>query len=264
MLREIRHYTGVYLRFMSTCFAAASTYRLHFMLLIIMDQLFYLSMLGSVDFLYNNVPKIGDWGRDRFMFFVAFSLAIDHLHMSFISESFWEFSYDIRTGKLDFILLRPLNTLFSVFARQIRPATLVNFVTPWGVLIYFGLRLSLDVWAWVSMFPLVILGLLLLTSIEILLSMLMFWTVESMGINFLRIQLQTISRWPDFIYQGFAKRFFTLVMPVLLIGSAPVYFLLDHSRWAGLIAMGAALLMSWLLIAFFWRLGLKAYESASS
>ena len=264
MIHTLKHYWGVYTRFLSTCFAAASTYRLHFALLIIMDQLFYLSMLGSVDFLYNHVTKIGAWNRDDFMFFIAFILAVDHLHMSFVSESFWEFAFDIRTGKLDFVLLRPLNTLFSVFARQIRPATLINFVTPWGFLIYFGKRLNLDAVGWVTLVPMVLFSLVLLTSIEILVSMLMFWTVEAMGINFLRIQIQSVSRWPEFIYRGFANRLFTIVLPILLVASAPVYFLLDHGRWVWVASAFGALLTIWVLIGVFWRMGLRAYESASS
>ena len=264
MWAKIRHYSGVYGRFLSTCFAAASSYRLHFVLLIVMDQLFYLSMLGSVDFIYQHVEKIGSWNRDAFMFFIGFMLAVDHLHMSFVSESFWDFSFDIRTGKLDFILLRPLNTLFNIFARQIRPASLVNVFTPWAVMIYFGSRLGLDQIAWVTLLPLVILSLILLSSLEILLSMLMFWTVESMGINFLRIQLQAISRWPEFIYQGFARRFFTLVIPILLVGSAPVNFLLDHGQWREVAFMGVALILCWAVTGLAWRAGLRAYESASS
>jgi ABC-2 type transport system permease protein len=264
MMRRLRQYLAVYGKFLSTCFAAASTYRLHFVLLIVMDQLFYFSLLGSVDFIFDQVPVIGPWSRDHFMFFIAFMLAVDHLHMTFVSESFWEFSYDLRTGRLDFILLRPLNTLFTIFARLIRPATMVNVVTPWAFLIHFGLALDLQASAWFFLLPLVVLALLLLTSIEILLSMLMFWTVESFGINFLRMQLQTVSRWPDFIYPTWSKRIFTLVIPILLVGSAPVRFLFDPTQWIGVMAMLVALGVTWILIAFVWRLGLRSYESASS
>lgn len=264
MLRRLRIYSAVYRMFISNCFAAASSFRLHFVLLIVMDQLFYLSMLGSVDFIFDHVETIGAWRREQFMFFVAFMLAVDHLHMTFVSESFWDFSFDLRTGRLDFILLRPLNTLFSIFARLVRPATMVNFFIPWGLLIYFGQQLALPALSWILLAPLVLLALFLLTAIEILFSMLMFWTIEAYGINFLRMQLQAIARWPDFIYQGFAKRFFTLFVPILLVGSAPVRFLLDHGQWQGLVGMLLALGIVSLLIGWVWRLGLRSYESASS
>lgn len=250
--------------FVSNCFAAASSFRLHFILLIVMDQIFYFSLLASVDFIFDHVSRIGPWARPEFMFFISFMLAVDHLHMTFVSESFWDFSFDLRTGRLDFILLRPLNTLFSVFARQIRPASLVNIVTPWSCLIYFGGQLDLFWYAWLFLPFLVLLALVLLTSIEILICMLMFWTVEAFGINFLRMQLQQLSRWPDFIYQDFPRRLFTFAVPILLVGSSPVRFLLDPHDWRGLAWMVLGLLALWLLIGLAWRKGLRSYESASS
>ena len=264
MLHTLRRYLGVYRMFCANCFAAASTYRLHFVLLIVMDQLFYFSLLGSVDFIFDHVARIGSWDRAHFMFFIAFMLAIDHLHMTFVSESFWDFSFDLRTGRLDFILLRPLNTLFSIFARMVRPATMINFFVPWGFLIHFGRAIDLSLLSWLALLPLVVLALLLLTAIEICFSMLMFWTIEAYGINFLRMQLQQIARWPEFVYQGLARRFFTLVIPVLLVGSAPVHFLFDHSQWPGLVWMVLGLGLVSGLIAWVWRLGLRSYESASS
>ncbi len=264
MWKRMKVYASVYLRFLSTCFAAASTYRLHFVLLLIMDQLFYFTMLGSVDFIFDHVPRIGSWGRPEFMFFIAYMLAVDHLHMTFVSESFWEFAFDIRTGRLDFILLRPLNTLFTLFARQIRPGTLLNGVTPWTVLWYYGHQLQLASWSWICLPFLVVLSLFLLTALEILLSMLMFWTIESYGINFLRMQLQGISRWPDFVYQGWARRIFAWILPVLLVGTAPVRFLLDAGEYAGIVNMLLCLVLTCLAIAWAWRKALRAYESASS
>jgi ABC-2 type transport system permease protein len=264
-MRALVRYWGVYREFLANAFAEASSYRLHFVLLIIMDQLFYFSSLGSVSFIFDHVDAIGPWGRDEFMFFTAFMLAVDHLHMTFISESFWNFSFDLRTGRLDFVLLRPLNTIFSIFFRYIRPATMINFVTPWAFLIHFGSAVDLGVGQWVSLPFLVVASLVFLVSVEILISMLMFWTVEAFGINFLRMQLQNISRWPDFVYRGVARRFFTLVIPVLLVGSAPVKAILNPEEDAsGLLWMLLGLLLIWVAIRFVWKLGLKSYESASS
>jgi ABC-2 type transport system permease protein len=264
-MRWLVRYLGVYKEFLGNAFAEASSYRMHFILLILMDQLFYFTTLGSVAFIFDHVSVIGPWGRNEFMFFTAFMLAVDHLHMTFVSESFWNFSFDLRTGRLDFVLLRPLNTLFSIFFRYIRPATMINFVTPWAFLIHFGSAVDLGLWQWASLPFLVVFSLIFLASVEILISMLMFWTVEAFGINFLRMQLQNISRWPDFVYRGAARRFFTLVIPVLLVGSTPVKAILtpaDHA-W-DLLGMVGMLLVIWAGIRFFWRLGLKSYESASS
>jgi len=264
VMGRLSQYWGLYRMFVSNCFAEALTYRLHFVLLMAMDILFYLSVLGSVDFLFAHLDRIGPWGRTDFMFFMAFMLAVEHLHMTFVSENFWNFSYDIRMGQLDFILLKPVGALFVVFFRSMRPATLLNAVFPWYWLIHFGSQLDLGWGQWALLPVLVLLALALQASIEICMSLSMFWIVESMGVNFLRMQLQQLSRWPDFVYRYFAQKFFSLVVPVLLIGSAPVQFLRDARQWQGMAWLLGLMGVLWVLIGYFWRKGLRAYESASS
>jgi len=258
------HYGRVYREFIHTSFAEAMTYRTHFVLLIFMDLFFYFTTLASVSFIFDHVDKIGAWEREEFLFFISIMLAINHLHMTFISESFWRLSVDIRKGDLDFILIKPLGTLFSVFFRFIRPASLLILPVPWGLIIYFGRLIQLEPLSWVLLPFLVLLGLILLVSLEILISTSMFWIIEGWGINFLRMQMQELSRWPDFVFQTLARRVLTLVFPILLIGSAPARFLLDNQDFLPLIGMLVAILISWVLIRFFWKLGLGAYESASS
>lgn len=264
LLRTLKQHAGIYSLFVKNCFAEAMSYRLHFVLLVVMDILFYLSVIGTVEFLFLHLDQIGSWNRTDFLFFMAFMLAVQHLHMTFVSENFWRFAEDVRMGQLDFILLKPANSLFVSFFRTIRPGTLLNGFFPWGYLIYFGLQLQLAWWQWLILPVLVLFGLTLMVAVEILMSLSMFYTVESMGVNFLRMQLQQVSRWPDLVYQTAARRLFTFLIPVLLIGSAPVHFLKDPSQWQGLVKMLVAIIVCSLLIAWGWRRGLRAYESASS
>jgi ABC-2 type transport system permease protein len=264
MLSVLKKYGGIYSEFIATSIAEATTYRVQFVLLIFMDLFFYASSYFSVDFIFAHVDTLGGWNRDHFLFFVSFALVVDHIHMTFISENFWNFAYEIRTGKLDFILLKPANTIFVIFFRLIRAASFCNIFVPWALLIYHGMRIGLSPLAWASVPLGVGLALSLQVCLEIIISMAMFWTIESYGINFLRMQLQQLSRWPDFIYRTTARRIFTFAVPLLLIGSAPVRFLFDQSDVSLLFLLLAFLPITWICIAYLWRLGLRHYESASS
>lgn len=260
----IRQYWEVYKSFLATCFAEAAQFRLNFILIILVDVVFYLTALGTVDIMYDHVARIGAWGRYDFLFFVAFMMTVDHLHMTFISEGFWGFGEDVKTGKLDFLLLKPLGIVFSVFFRYIRPSTLSIIWVPWGILIYYGIKVGLTPVAWVLLPLWVLAATALLVSIEILISLATFWVVDAMGVTMLRVQLQQVSRWPDFVYRYGARKFFTFVLPILLVGSLPVQFLLAPHRWELAIAMGAALTILIALIRWVLSRGLRRYESASS
>lgn len=264
MIKHIRHYWGIYKHFIATNIAEASSYRAHFVLLIFMDLLFYFSTFASIDFIFNHVTAVGLWSRPEFMFFVAFLLTVDHIHMSLVSENFWMFSAAIRLGTLDFDLLKPVSLFFISFFRHIRSASLINTVIIWPTLVYFGVEAGLTAWQWVMLPLLILLALTLFVSLDVLMCALMFWIVESMGINFLRIQIQQVARWPDFIYRGIIRRFFLFFFPVLLIGNAPVRFLFNWNDWTYLAGLGAAILICWMLIRVAFKVGLHRYESASS
>lgn len=263
-MNAIKTYFNVYKGFVASCFAEGMTYRFHFVMLIAMDIFFYIVSLMSIDFIFNHVGRIGIWNREEFMFYVAFMLALDQLHMTFISENFWALADQIRRGQMDYTLLKPLSTLFTTFFRYIRPASLFNIFVTVPMLIYYGIQADLPALSWAFLPVLLLLALTLLVSTEILISCSMFWVVEGYGINFLRIQFQTISRWPDFIYSPWPRRFLTFFVPVLLIGNAPVRFMFDNDDYWPFIYMVIAIGIIWLLIGHFWNKGIRNYESASS
>lgn len=263
-MKTIKHYWDVYKGFISTSFTEAMSFRLHFVLLIIMDLFFYFSVLATVSFIFDHVETIGPWNRPQLMFFMAFMLVIDHLHMTLISESFWVLSRDLKTGGLDYIILKPVNTIFNVFFRYIRPASLCNIAVTWGLLIYYGRQLELGYQAWILIPPLALLSFALLAVVEFIIATLMFWVTEGLGINFLRMQMQQLARWPDYIFSQLARRVLTIGFPILLIGSAPVHFLFDFQRWPYLVGMLASLVVMIGVLSFVWKKGLQRYESASS
>lgn len=260
----MNHYLSVYRKFVSTAFTQASSFRVSFFLIIIMDLFFYFSTLASVTFIYDHVEYIGIWQKPQLMFFISFMLTLDWLHMTLFSESFWMMGEHIRTGSLDFILLRPIHSIFSVFFRHFRPATMLNGAVAIFFLVKYGVALNLSPLSWILTPFLMILGLTLLVIMEIIISVAMFWIVEGLGINFLRMQMQQLSRWPDFIYAALTRKVLTIILPVLLIGSGPVRFLYDHGDFKLLIGLMIAIIVSWKVMLILWNFGLKKYDSASS
>lgn len=263
-LARARHYLLVYREFVATSLAEATSYRTHFVLLIAMQLGFYATSLASVDFLCDHVASVGIWNREQFLFFVAYMLAVDELHMAFISESFWVLGDSIRRGQLDYDLLRPLPFHFVVFFRHVRPASLLLLPVSWAMLGWYGWKAALPVHAWALLPFLLLLSFALVVAFEVLVAAAMFWTVEGTGINFLRMQFQTLSRWPDFIYAPGPRRLFTFVLPILLVGNAPVRFLFDPRDTALLAFMVPALAGLVLANRLAWGAALARYDSASS
>lgn len=259
-----RHYGGVYRQFLATSVTQATSFRAHFVLLLVMELIFYATTLASIDILYDHVSHVGVWNREQFLFFVSYMLALDQLHMTFVSEGFWRLSLKIRQGDLDFDLLKPLSLFFTVFFRYVRAGTFLLLPVTWALVAWYGVAAGLPGWAWLALPPLLLLSFALLVALEVLLATAMFVTVDGTGINFLRMQFQTLSRWPDFVYSPWPRRVFTFLVPVLAIGNAPVRFLFDPRDSLLLLALVPMLGIVLAANAWLWRRALDGYSSASS
>ena len=260
----ISHYLSVYMSFASTSFAKAMDFRLNFILLIILDICFYSTTLASVDILYDHVTTIGPWKRDQLMFFLSFMLFIDYLHMSLVSESFWQLSFKVRTGELDFEILKPISILFSVFFRYVRPSGVPLFFVTSSILIYHGLKVELSLFNWIILPILIFLSFTLRIILEFAIATVTFWMVETISINFVRMQLQSLGRWPDFVYSSYPKRIFTTIFPILMVGSAPAHFLLEGNSFRYIFYLLACIVIFSFVLKYFWKKGLDQYDSASS
>ena len=115
MISRIRHYLVVYYGLFSNCFSQALSFRVNFLLMFAVDLAFYFSSYASVSIIFDHVDTIGMWNREQFLFFISFVIAVDQLSMTFFAMSFWELSRDLKLGKLDFLLLKPIGLLFPIF-----------------------------------------------------------------------------------------------------------------------------------------------------
>jgi ABC-2 type transport system permease protein len=229
-----------------------------------MDLFFYIASLSTVDMIYGHVQHIGEWNRDQFLFFISFMLIIDQLHMVVVSENFWELSEKIRTGQMDFVLLKPLHSIFNSFFRGVRISSMLNAPVVWSFLIYFGIKANLTLLAWIFLPLTILLSFIVLILLEFILSTSMFWTVGGVGINFLRMQMQSVSRWPDYVYSKWPRRILIFLIPILMVGNPAVKFLLNPTQWQHLIGLLTAIVLLSLVLLKLWNKAIKQYDSASS
>lgn len=261
---QIKHYFQVYLKVLSVNASKSMSFRANFFLFFFIDFCFYFTNLFVQDFIFNQTQAIGIWDRNHFLFFTSFFLMLDWFHTFFIGHSFWMLSRNIRQGDMDYILLRPLHPIFSTFFTHVRFDSFLNFFLAIGIFIYFGLKVELSFWQWFATPFLIIMACTLWFSIEMTFATLMFWAEETTGINFMRMQMQQISRWPDFVYLPVYRHLFIFVVPLLLIFSGPVHLLYHDESWAlGFLLFFMAIFWCFILVKF-WNFSMRRYESASS
>ncbi|HEX9045419.1 MAG TPA: ABC-2 family transporter protein, partial [Verrucomicrobiae bacterium] len=192
---------------------------------------------------------------------------IQQLYQAFFLTNCTNLSELVRTGRMDFLLLLPVNTRFLVSLRVVDLGAFVNAVFAVCVMAFAAAKLHLHPTAaqFLGFGALCVAGIFVHYSLMFILATVCFWTVRAQGIVWGYYNLFNIARMPDEAFKGAFKAVFTFALPVLLVSNVPVRVLADKmtqtSSW--LLLLGVGLL--WALVSeMFWQFSVRRYTSASS
>src|SRR4029453_7926446 len=93
---------------------------------VMMNIAFYLLIFSYTTQIGAGGPEGAAWDKFQFFVFIATSMLINSIVQLFFMTNADEFSELIRTGGLDFALLKPIDTQFLISLRRIEWASLAN------------------------------------------------------------------------------------------------------------------------------------------
>jgi ABC-2 type transport system permease protein len=260
-------YSQVYLALWRNSIVREMQFKTNFMLWIVVELLWFALQLTFVAVIYQHTDRIGDWSKWQVVILIGTSHFIQQWFIAIFFNNVTQLSEYIRTGKLDFMLLLPINTRFLVSFRQVDLGGFINAASALVVIGYACAQLQL------APSPAQLLGFFLLAacsvvihySLMLMLACSSFWTVRAQGVVWGYYNLFNIARLPDAAFHGMFRVVFTFVLPMLLVANIPAKLLAEKlgSIWELLllILMSAA---AFLLSELLWRFSLRHYTSASS
>jgi ABC-2 type transport system permease protein len=275
------NYWAVFATFARNSLVRDMTFRANFFFECISSVSWTLMNLGLYAIVFRFTPSIGPasgWGQWQFFAFLATTWIVHSLVETLFMSNAEQFSEHIRTGSLDFILLKPIDPQFLVSFQRIDWSGLANLV--------MGLTL-LGVSLWQigpasHLHPLTLLlyllyiacGVSILYSLMIALAASSVWLGRNQTLYDFWFYITNFSRYPMEIYQrGWGWSLwgvFTFVFPVLLVINVPARIIarpLDPRAWwewplaafALFAAVASVAASRWLFLK-----ALGAYRSASS
>ena len=259
-----------YLRLYANCvrfsFSKALQFRLDFFFRVVMDCLFYAVQLAFFSVLYRHTGLLGGWDFDQVLVFVAGFFVVDALHMTFFSNNMWWFPIIVNKGELDYYLVRPASTLFFVGLREFAANSFLNLVVAVGILAWALARYPrpLDAASIAVFVALLVNGAILYWVLQMVSLIPVFWLHSSRGLVEAFWAASQLTGRPDRIFSGVARRLLTTVLPFSLIASFPAHVLFDGLTPSLLVHVVGATVAAFAVMAAFFRLGLRAYSSASS
>lgn len=263
----LARYWSIYLALWKTSVSREMGFKSNFILWIFVELLWFALQLSFIAVIYSHTDHIREWTKWEVVLLMGASHFIQQLFLAFFLTNCVQLSELIRTGRLDFMLLLPVNTRFILSLRQVDLGGFVNAASALAVMVYAARQLQL--WPGVAQvlgfLVLVVAGVLIHYSLMFLLACISFWTVKAQGFVWGYYNLFNIARLPDSAFRGFFKSFFTFVLPMLLVANVPAKLLVNRLgspfEIVLLLGMSAACL---LVSEIGWRWSVRRYTSASS
>jgi ABC-2 type transport system permease protein len=265
--RPLGRYLGIYAALCKNSLTREMIFKSNFLMWVVVESLWFGLQLSFIGVLYLHTEHIGTWTKWEVVLLIGGSHFIQQIFQAFFLINCTNLSELIRTGKLDFLLLLPVNTRFVVSLRQMDLGAFVNAAFAVAVMVYSAHQIPLapSLGQLLAFLVLCLCGILIHYSLMFLLASISFWTVRAQGIVWGYYNLFNIARLPDEAFRGLFKALFTFAVPMLLVSNVPVRVLANKltSPKPLLLLLGMAI-GCFLVSEWGWRSSLRRYTSASS
>jgi ABC-2 type transport system permease protein len=267
-------YWRVWSTFARNSLVREMTFRGNFITELVTRAFWFCAQLVLFDVIYRQVDAIDDWTRPQYFAFMATGMLINAIVEALFMPNCAELSELIRTGNLDFLLLKPIDTQFLVSFRVIDWA-MINQILMAGALLWYSLDQANAVVTFTNAAMYVLLlasGVAFFYSLMIVLASTSVWFGRNQGLYDFWFYVTVFARYPQNIYArpgvGEVIWFgFSFIIPILLVVTVPARVLLgmtlDPSWWIALLAPAMTLVMLFVSRRVF-NWSLNHYRSASS
>ena len=276
-------YFRVLFTFLRNSLVRDMTFRANFIINTIASMSWVFMNLGFYVLIFEHTDRIGKvadwdpgWGRYQFFLFLATTLLVNSLIRGLFIGNAIEFSEQVRTGTLDFALLKPIDTQFLVSLGRIEWSAIGPFTC--GVLLLTYSLFQVDYTP--GALQVVLFVFFLLCGVAIYYSLMIAMAATSVWLGRNRTLLDfwfyitNFSRYPMEIYKnglGFALLYFFLYfIPVLVAVNVPARLLVrplhpqDFGDWLLLPFAVVATVASLAASRWVFNRSLLSYRSASS
>ncbi|WP_425618978.1 ABC transporter permease [Anatilimnocola sp. NA78] len=275
-------YPKVFLEFARNSLIRAMMFRANFIIECITSVTWMAMNLGFYLLIFRYTQQIAGWNQHEFFAFLATTMIVNSLVQSFFMPNCEELSELIRTGGLDFALLKPIDTQFLISLRKVEWAGLSNFfagvilltVSVWNLSHLDESPLQFQ-WFWLLAYTyFVACGVAIMYSVMISLAATSIWLGQNRSLYDFWFYITNFSRYPMEIYDGMwgtpLRWAFTFALPILLVVNVPARIIAWPvaadwtSTWQLAVYCQFATIASLVLSRWLFQRSLIGYRSASS
>ena len=247
-------------------FQNEAAYRANFWVQIFESLLNVGSALTAVAIIFARTDTLAGWRAPELVALLGVYFVMYGAIQIVISPSLTKFMEDVRSGSLDFTLVKPADAQLLVSLSEVRVWKLVDLALGLAILANGLTRIAAQVGAWQALgFGVALVaGAITVYSFWMLLATCAFWFVRLENVLMIFWNMYQAGRWPVDVYPRWLRWTLTGLVPVALAVTVPAEAL------AGRLSLGNLALACAVAVAlafgsrWFWKFGLRRYSGASA
>ncbi len=241
----MRRYIEIYSIMMRNSLIRELSFKANFLLWMVVEVLWFCGQIVFFSIIFGNVDHIGDWTKWEVVLLIGTHQIIAQLFQAFFFVNVANIPELVRTGRLDSLLVLPIDSQFAVSTKQGVVPSLLS-VSLYLVALCFGVAVHY--------------------SIMLGLAAVSFWIVRAQGLVYGYFNFLNIARYPDVIFPRIFRMIFGWIIPVVIIANIPARLLIKSfgQPFPLMLHLIVASTIVFWLSRVFWRFALRHYSSASS
>ncbi|MBI4359122.1 MAG: ABC-2 family transporter protein [Candidatus Nealsonbacteria bacterium] len=266
LVSEIRRYLRLWRLLLRLSLSEMLMFRINGLLFGLAPIVWAATVLIFLGVIFSKVKTLGGWSLWETVFLLGVSETVFVVYWASFLINLRNFINEVRTGRFDQSLLKPINSRFLVSFRTLDFTLLGSFINSLAIFVVSLAKVSDQIHF--SRLP----GFLFLLAaayaicylFHFIFASLAFWVVNARPFLDWIFEIADFGHYPAGIYPPSLRMFFTFFIPILFFGYFPTAFLLGRldNLYLG-IAILLILALS-IISRLVWRAGLQRYQSASS
>ena len=265
-MKIIKKYARVYGLFIRCSIMGVMEYRVNFVTGVAVECCFLLVKLLYVVIAFLPGLSINSLSPYFIMLYVGNYTIITGIYNGLFAENLWWLPFNIRTGALDLMLVKPISTQFFISTRKLSlPMLTANVLTGITMVIiaFTNIDGSIGVASIVLFLVTLFCGVSVAYFIFLLPMLLSFWTIESRGLITISDKAWDINMMPMQIYRTNVRRIFIFILPLFAITNFQPLALLNQLEYVYLIWIILCPIMLFFITRVLFKKGIRKYTSAN-
>lgn len=264
----MRRYLEIYTIMLRNSLIRELNFKANFILWMVVEVLWFCGQIVFFGIIFGQVDRIGDWSKWEVVLLVGTHQMISQIFQAFFFTNISNIPELVRTGKLDSLLVLPMDSQFATSSKQFGLDSLINaglgaivVIVSLGKLHVMPSPLAVLLYVIAVCF-----GVAIHYSIMISLAAVSFWIIRAQGLIYGYFNFLQVGRYPDVIFPRIFRFIFGWIIPVIIVANIPARLLMKPLGQPGWLLFHVAIAGSIAFVAsrIFWRFALQHYSSASS